>query len=67
MSRFVAIAAAVALVVSGVVIGALSTFLVLQRPGLHNALRPPRPQPQPPPQPAPRRTGGRRPVRTEKH
>jgi hypothetical protein len=48
MSRFVAIAAAVALVVSGVVIGALGTFLALQRPGWHDAMRPPRPPPPPP-------------------
>ena len=32
MSRFVAIAAALALVISGIAIGALGTFLVLERP-----------------------------------
>jgi len=45
MSRFVAIAAAVALVVSGVVIGVLGTFLVRGRPPLRQAQH----QPAPPP------------------
>lgn len=54
MSRFVAIAAAIALVVSGIVIGVLGTFLVLQRPGFQAPFLPPRPQPhRPPPQPGP--------------
>jgi hypothetical protein len=48
MSRFVAIAAAVALVVSGVVIGALGTFLALQRTTWQDARRPPGPMPPPP-------------------
>jgi len=51
MSRFVALAAAIALVVSGVMIGALGTFLVLGRPGWHEPLRPPRPPFPPPPGP----------------
>ena len=45
MNRFVAIAAALALVVSGIVIGALSTFLALERPGLREGRRPPGPPP----------------------
>jgi Spy/CpxP family protein refolding chaperone len=51
MSRFVAIAAAVALVVSGIMIGALSTYLVLDRPRFHEGLRPPPPTGPPPPRP----------------
>jgi Spy/CpxP family protein refolding chaperone len=47
MSRFTAVAAALALVVSGIAIGALATFIVLQRPGGPGA--PPPPGPPPPP------------------
>ena len=50
MSRFVALAAAMALVVSGVVIGALSTFLLFERPRMHDGMRPPPPMPPPPQQ-----------------
>ena len=46
MSRFVAIAAALSLLVSGIVIGALGAFVVLSRPHRFEELRPP---PQPPP------------------
>jgi hypothetical protein len=52
MSRFVAIAAALALLVSGIAIGALSAFLVLERPHrFEEARRPPQPPLQPPPAP----------------
>ena len=47
MSRFVAIAAAISLVVCGAVIGGLGTYLVLDRPGRHDGFRPP-PPPRPP-------------------
>jgi Spy/CpxP family protein refolding chaperone len=47
MSRFTAIAAALALVVSGIMIGALSTYLALARPAWREPLRP-RPGPQGP-------------------
>ena len=47
MSRFVAIAAAMSLVVCGAVIGGLGTYLVLNRPGRHDGFRPP-PPPRPP-------------------
>jgi Spy/CpxP family protein refolding chaperone len=50
MSRFVALAAAISLVVSGVVIGALSVFFVLPRPGGPGGPGGPHP-PQPPPPP----------------
>ncbi len=53
MSRFVAIAAALSLLACGIVIGALGTFLVLQRPHPPGGMRPPPFQhgpPQPPPQ-----------------
>jgi ElaB/YqjD/DUF883 family membrane-anchored ribosome-binding protein len=49
MSRFVAVAAAIALVLSGVIVGALATFLILERP----ERRPMMGRPQPPP-PSPR-------------
>ena len=52
MSRFVAIAAALSLLVCGIVIGALGTFVVLQRPHPLDGMRPP-PQQPPPPQPPP--------------
>ncbi len=48
MSRFVAIAAALSLLVCGIVIGALGTFLVLQRPRPLDGMRPPPQQPPPP-------------------
>jgi hypothetical protein len=49
MSRFVAIAAALALLVSGIVIGALGTFVVLSRPHHFEAMGPPEPpRPRPP-------------------
>lgn len=51
MSRFVAIAAALSLLVCGVLIGALGTFLVLQRPRPLDGMRPPPQQPPPPHQP----------------
>ena len=51
MSRFVAIAAALSLLVCGIVIGALGTFVVLSRPHPLDGMRPP-PQ-QPPPQQRP--------------
>jgi hypothetical protein len=47
VSRFVAIAAAISLVVCGAVIGGLGTYLVLERPGRHDGFRPP-PPPRPP-------------------
>jgi Spy/CpxP family protein refolding chaperone len=47
MSRFTAMAAALALVAAGIAIGALATFIVLQRPGGPGA--PPAPPPPPPP------------------
>ena len=50
MSRFVAIAAALSLLACGVVIGALGTFLILERPQRFEGLRPP-PQQRPPPGP----------------
>jgi hypothetical protein len=49
MNRFVAVAAALALVISGIAIGALGTYLVLERPQRQGAF-PPRPQ-GPPPRP----------------
>ena len=52
MSRFVALAAALSLLVCGIVIGALGTFVVLQRPHLLDGMRPP-PQQPPPRQPPP--------------
>lgn len=52
MSRFVALAAALSLLVCGIVIGALGTFVVLQRPHPLDGMRPP-PQQPPPPQPPP--------------
>lgn len=52
MSRFVAVAAALSLLVCGIVIGALGTFVVLQRPHPLDGMRPP-PQQPPPPQPPP--------------
>ena len=52
MSRFVALAAALSLLVCGIVIGALGTFVVLQRPHPLDGMRPP-PQHPPPPQPPP--------------
>jgi len=52
MNRFVAIAAALSLLVCGIVIGALGTFVVLQRPHPLDGVRPPPQQPQPP-QPPP--------------
>jgi hypothetical protein len=51
MSRFVALAAAVALVVSGIMIGSLGTYLLLDRPRFHEGLRPPPPMNAPPPGP----------------
>ena len=51
MSRFVAIAAALCLLVSGVAIGALGTFLVLERPPRFDERRPPPPRPPPGPPP----------------
>jgi len=51
MSRFVAVAAAIALVVSGIIVGALGTFLILERPGRGERMW--RPQPPPPPRPGP--------------
>jgi hypothetical protein len=54
MSRFVAVAAAISLVISGIVVGALATYLILERPGSHagspGMWRPP---PPPPPHPPP--------------
>lgn len=52
MSRFVALAAALSLLVCGIVIGALGTFVVLQRPHPLDGMRPP-PQQPPPRQPPP--------------
>jgi len=52
MSRFVAIAAALSLLVCGIVIGALGTFVVLSRPHPIDGMRPP-PHQQGPPQPPP--------------
>jgi hypothetical protein len=49
MSRFVAVAAAIALVMSGIVVGALGTYLVLQRPGHGPMMSPPHPLPPPGP------------------
>lgn len=58
MNRFVAIAAAIALVVSGVVIGALGTYLALAPPRWHDERRPPPPPPPRGPQgPPPPFTG----------
>ena len=51
MSRFVAVAAAIALVVSGVIVGALGAYLILDRPERHDRMW--RPQPPPPPPPGP--------------
>ena len=51
MSRFVAIAAALSLLVCGIVIGALGTFVVLQRPHPLDGMRPPPQQPPPAQQP----------------
>jgi len=51
MNRFVAIAAALSLLVCGIVIGALGTFVVLHRPHPFDGMRPPPQQPQPPQQP----------------
>jgi hypothetical protein len=50
MSRFVAVAAALALVISGVIVGSLGTFLLLERPGRRETMwrrepQPPRPGP----------------------
>ena len=56
MSRFVAIAAALSLLACGIVIGALGTFVVLQRPHPPDGMRPPPLQqgpPHPPPQQPP--------------
>jgi len=53
MSRFVAVAAAVALVVSGIMIGALGTYLVLDRPHAPAMFPPPMPRPDGPPGPGP--------------
>jgi hypothetical protein len=44
MSRFVAVAAAIALVLSGIIVGALGTFLLLHRPD-RPGMRPPGPPP----------------------
>ena len=55
MSRFVAVAAAIALVVAGVVIGALGTFLALERAPSHDRWRH---SPGPPPPPGPPRPPG---------
>jgi Spy/CpxP family protein refolding chaperone len=56
MSRFVALAAALSLLMCGVVIGSLATFVVLQRPHPAGAMPPPafrnEPLPPPPHQPA---------------
>ena len=51
MSRFVAIAAALSLLVCGIVIGALGTFVMLQRPHPLDGMRPPPQQPPPAQQP----------------
>jgi len=51
MSRFVAVAAAIALVLSGIVVGGLATYLILERPERHERMW--RPQPPPPPRPGP--------------
>ena len=51
MSRFVAVAAALALVISGILVGALGTYLILERPGR-------REMPWPPGPPGPHRPGG---------
>ena len=51
MSRFVAIAAALSLVISGAVIGALAVFFVLPRGGDPGGPRPPLPGPGPGPPP----------------
>ena len=48
MSRFVAVAAALALVVSGILVGALGTFLILEGPGRRDAMWRPHPPPPPP-------------------
>ena len=48
MSRFVAAAAAIALVVSGMAIGGFGTYLVLQHPRWQGPLRPPPPPPRRP-------------------
>jgi Spy/CpxP family protein refolding chaperone len=48
MSRFVAAAAAIALVVSGVLIGGLGTFLLMSRHPGYGDFRPPPPMPPPP-------------------
>jgi hypothetical protein len=48
MSRFVAVAAAIALVVSGVIVGALGAFLILDRPDRHDRMWRPHPPPPPP-------------------
>lgn len=52
MSRFVAVAAALALVISGVLVGALGTYLILERPGRREMAWPPGP-PGFPPHPRP--------------
>lgn len=52
MSRFVAVAAALALVISGVLVGALGTYLILERPGRRETTWPHGP-PGPPPRPGP--------------
>ena len=56
MSRFVAVAAAISLVVSGIVVGALGAYLILERPARHEGRPgmwrppgPPPPGPHPPP------------------
>ena len=52
MSRFVAVAAALALVISGVLVGALGTYLILDRPGRREMMWSPGP-PGFPPRPGP--------------
>lgn len=52
MSRFVAVAAALALVISGVLVGALGTYLILDRPGRRPMMWPKGP-PGPPQRPGP--------------
>ena len=53
MSRFVAVAAAISLVISGIVVGALATYLILESPARHEGRpgmwRPPAPPPPHPP------------------
>lgn len=51
MSRFVAVAAAIALVVSGIVVGALGAYLVLERPDRREMMWRPHPPPPHPPGP----------------